>query len=91
MNQQNNKKMKFTFTHTAELLQTGEWQELEFIVTAVYHPKSYGTRDSFGAPCEPDEDEEIEILEVVDIEGVEYNPEQIEGIYQAAWREFESL
>ena len=83
--------MQFQFTNTAELeFPFEQLIEVEITVTAEYTPASRGSRGAHGEPEEPDEDAEIEILSIVDANGKEYEPEEIENIYSHCWDHFET-
>jgi hypothetical protein len=52
-------------TNTFEIfLYSTEGDQIEFEVLAEYYPPIRGSRDRFGAPEEPDEDESWEILDI---------------------------
>ena len=83
--------MQFQFTNTAELeFPFEQLIEVEITVTAEYTPASRGSRGAHGEPEEPDEDAEIEILSIVDANGKEYEPEEIENIHSLCWDHFEN-
>ena len=47
--------------------------DIDVQITLAYFPGEYGSRDSYGAPLEPDYPASFEVESVVDIKGVEYN------------------
>ena len=84
--------MKFQFTHTAEIeVFPDQLIEVELTVTAEYTPFSRGSRGAHGEPEEPDELEEMLIVSCVDAKGVEWDVDNVPGIYDAAWSEFETV
>lgn len=83
--------MTHTFQHTAELeTHTFQTREVELTITYQYTPPSRGSRGAHGEPEEPDEQAEIEILSIVDANGKEYEPEEIENAYSLCWDHFEN-
>ena len=83
--------MQFTFLHTAELeTHTFQTREVELTITYQHTPPSRGSRGAHGEPEEPDEQAEIEILSIVDANGKEYEPEEIENIHPHCWDHFEN-
>jgi hypothetical protein len=83
--------MQFAFQHTAEIeTHTFQTAEIELAITYQYTPPSRGSRGTDGEPEEPDEEAEIEILSIVDANGKEYEPEEIENIHSHCWDHFEN-
>lgn len=83
--------MQFTFQHTAELeIFPENIVEVELTITYQYTHASRGSRGTHGEPEEPDEEAEIEILSIVDANGKEYEPEEIENIHSHCWDHFEN-
>ena len=83
--------MQFAFQHTAELeTHTFQTREVGLTITYQYTPPSRGSRGTDGEPEEPDEEAEIEILSIVDANGKEYEPEEIENIHSHCWDHFEN-
>ena len=83
--------MQFTFQHTAELeIFPENIVEVELTITYQHTPASRGSRGTHGEPEEPDEEAEIEILSIVDANGKEYEPEEIENIHSHCWDHFEN-
>ena len=83
--------MQFTFQHTAELeIFPENIVEVELTITYQYTHASRGSRGAHGEPEEPDEQAEIEILSIVDTNGKDYEPEEIENIYSHCWDHFEN-
>ena len=83
--------MNYTFQHTAEF-ETSilGMVEIDLTITYQYTPPSRGSRGTDGEPEEPDEEAEIEILSIVDANGKEYEPEEIENIHSHCWDHFEN-
>jgi len=83
--------MQHTFQHTAKLeTHTFQTREVELTITYQHTPASRGSRGAYGEPEEPDEPEEIEILSIVDANGKQYEPEEIENIHSHCWDHFEN-
>ncbi len=78
--------MQHTLLHHIE---TGD-TETTLTITYQYTPPSRGSRGAHGEPGEPDEQAEIEILSIVDANGKDYEPEEIENAYSLAWDHFEN-
>jgi len=83
--------MNYTFQHTAEF-ETSilGMVEIDLTITYQHTPPSRGSRGTHGEPEEPDEEAEIEILSIVDTNGKDYEPEEIENIYSHCWDHFEN-
>lgn len=83
--------MNYTFQHTAEF-ETSilGMVEIDLTITYQHTPASRGSRGAYGEPEEPDEPEEIEILSIVDANGKQYEPDEIENIYSHCWDHFEN-
>ena len=83
--------MNYTFQHTAEF-ETSilGMVEIDLTITYQHTPPSRGSRGAHGEPEEPDEQAEIEILSIVDANGKEYEPEEIENIHSHCWDHFEN-
>ena len=47
--------------------------DIDVQITLAYFPGEYGSRDSYGAPLEPDYPATFEVESVVDTNGVEYD------------------
>jgi hypothetical protein len=83
--------MNYSFQHTAELeIFPENIVEVGLTITYQYTPPSRGSRGTDGEPEEPDEEAEIEILSIVDANGKEYEPEEIENIHSHCWDHFEN-
>ena len=83
--------MTHTFQHTAELeIFPENIVEVELTITYQHTPPSRGSRGAHGEPEEPDAQAEIEILSIVDANGKEYEPEEIENIHSHCWDHFEN-
>ena len=78
--------MKHTFLHHIE---TGD-TETTLTITYQHAPPSRGQTGPHGEPLEPDEQAEIEILSIVDTNGKDYEPEEIENIHSHCWYHFEN-
>ena len=78
--------MQHAFLHTIET-PTGE---TTLTITYQHTPPSRGSRGTHGEPEEPDEESEVEILSIVDTNGKDYEPEEIENIYSHCWDHFEN-
>jgi len=89
------KEQKFSFSHTFEVETSDNgFQEFTYEVEAVYYPEERGTRDSLGAPEEPDYAAYVEILSLTGQAGnsVEFKSlekEQQEELLDKAYAEFE--
>jgi len=83
--------MNYTFQHTAEF-ETSilGMVEIDLTITYQHTPPSRGSRGTHGEPEEPDEESEVEILSIVDTNGKDYEPEEIENIYSHCWDHFEN-
>ena len=64
--------------------------ETTLTITYEHTPPSRGSRGTHGEPEEPDEESEVEILSIVDTNGKDYEPEEIENIYSLCWDHFET-
>ena len=64
--------------------------ETTLTITYQHTPPSRGSRGTHGEPEEPDEESEVEILSIVDTNGKDYEPEEIENIYSLCWDHFET-
>jgi len=83
--------MQRTFQHTAEF-ETSilGMVEIDLTITYQHTPPSRGSRGTHGEPEEPDEESEVEILSIVDTNGKDYEPEEIENIHSHCWDHFEN-
>jgi hypothetical protein len=93
----NNLKMKEKIVSFDYEIEQENGDILSLKVTATYSPPSRGCRDSFGAPLEPDEPENL-CLEFFDLVGLsipesilksEY-PDDFDRIVERAWEQLES-
>ena len=83
--------MNYTFQHTAEF-ETSilGMVEIDLTITYQHTPPSRGSRGTHSEPEEPNEESEVEILSIVDTNGKDYEPEEIENIYSHCWDHFEN-
>jgi hypothetical protein len=84
----------FTFSAYLEVISYHLNDNVEINVTAEYEPPTRGSRDSFGAPIEPDDEGGISIQEITLLSGQAVTIEELAwlcGYDNAKWLQAEIL